>query len=343
MNIKQFFKNSGAPFIIAEVSQNHDGSLGQAHSFIDMAAECGVDAIKFQTHIANEESTKWEQFRVNFSYEDKTRYDYWKRMEFTEEQWRGLFDHAKQKKLEFLSSPFSVKALNMLDDIGISAWKFGAGEIFNTELLEAALKTGKPILISTGLSTWTDIDLYVTKVKKSGNDFAIFQCTTAYPSKADMIDISLIKEFKDRYGCIVGISDHSSTIYPCIAAATLGASMFEVHVTMSEYMFGPDVAASVTPDDLKRIVEGIHYVYEMRNCRTDLAKRDTQRTALYAMFSKSLYYERDLPAGHIVTDSDIMWKKPSYEGQIKDVNAVIGRVLIHNVMKDDRVLEKDYK
>ena len=122
------------PYIIAEVSQNHDGSLGQAHAFIDAVAITGADAIKFQTHIAEAESTIYEPFRVKFSYEDDTRYDYWKRMEFTESQWKELYEHARNKGLDFLSSPFSVEALEMLDRIGVEAWKFGAGEVFNNIL-----------------------------------------------------------------------------------------------------------------------------------------------------------------------------------------------------------------
>ena len=112
--------NRNNPYIIAEISQNHDGSLGQAHAFIDAVASTGADAIKFQTHIAEEESTVFEPFRVKFSYEDVTRYDYWKRMEFTEEQWIGLFEHATKLGLDFLSSPFSEKALIMLN---IKIWK----------------------------------------------------------------------------------------------------------------------------------------------------------------------------------------------------------------------------
>lgn len=343
MKFDQFFREQNTPFVIAEISQNHDGSLGQAHAFIDMVADCGADAVKFQTHIADEESTKWEQFRVKFSYEDRTRYDYWKRMEFTEEQWVGLFNHASQRGLEFLSSPFSFKALKLLDSIGIPAWKFGSGEIFNTKLLEEACSTGKPILISTGLSTWKDIDSYVKKVKVSGNDLALFQCVTAYPSSAGMIDISLIEEFRKRYSCIVGISDHSATIYPCIAAATLGARIFEVHVTMSKYMFGPDVVASVTPEDLRRIVDGTQFIYKMHGCQTDLSERDSQRDALYTMFAKSLYYVNDFPKGHILAHSDIMLKKPYYGKDQVEVNDAVGKVLLHNVRKDDRVLMEDYK
>ena len=154
------------PYIIAEVSQNHDGSLGQAHAFIDAVASTGADAIKFQTHYAEEESTIYEPFRVNFSYEDATRYDYWKRMEFSENQWKGLYEHAVSVGLDFLSSPFSEKALDILDRIGVPAWKFGAGEVFNEKLLHKAILTNKPIMISTGLSTLDDISEQIKKIKK---------------------------------------------------------------------------------------------------------------------------------------------------------------------------------
>ena len=133
-------------YIIAEISQNHDGSLGQAHAFIDAVAGTGVDAIKFQTHIAEAESTPEEPFRVKFSYEDKTRYDYWKRMEFTPAQWERLQGHAQEAGLDFLSSVFSVEAFEMLESIGMPAWKLGSGEVYNKYLVEKMVKTGKPIL-----------------------------------------------------------------------------------------------------------------------------------------------------------------------------------------------------
>ena len=152
MNINRWFEQGikeNAVYVIAEVSQNHDGSLGQAHAFIDAAAQTGVDAIKFQTHIAEAESTPDEPFRVPFSYEDKTRYDYWKRMEFTPEQWRGLYRHAQQSGLDFLSSAFSVEAFEMLQSIGIPAWKLGSGEVFNKYLFTRMAQTKKPMILSS--------------------------------------------------------------------------------------------------------------------------------------------------------------------------------------------------
>lgn len=330
-----------SPYVIAEVSQNHDGSLGQAHAFIDAVATTGADAIKFQTHIAQEESTVYEPFRVNFSYEDKTRYDYWKRMEFTKEQWRGLYDHAKERGLDFLSSPFSIKALEMLEDIGISAWKFGAGEVFNEELMDVAIKTGKPILISTGLSTYDDIQQQVEKIKKNGNQFLIFQCVTAYPSTADMININLITELKRKFLCPVGISDHSSTIYPALAATTLGANAIEVHVTMSKYMFGPDVKASVTISQLKEIVEGSEFISKMLNSTADLTQRDSERTKLKEMFSKSLYAVEELKKGTVISEGMFKAKKPNIGIDSRRKEEYIGRKLKKDLMKDDPLQEED--
>src|SRR5215467_15257875 len=147
--------------IVAEVAQAHDGSLGTAHAFIDACARAGADAIKFQTHIASAESTPGEPWRVKFSRQDASRYDYWKRMEFTAEQWRGLAEHANERGLIFLSSAFSFAAVELLERLGMSAWKVGAGEVTNLPLLERMARTGKPVLLSSGMSTWAELDAAV--------------------------------------------------------------------------------------------------------------------------------------------------------------------------------------
>lgn len=330
----------GKPFIIAEVSQNHDGSLGQAHAFIDAVAATGADAIKFQTHFADQESTPLESFRVNFSYEDQSRYDYWKRMEFTEEQWQGLYSHAKARGLVFLSSPFSVKAMEILEKIGVPAWKFGAGEVFSSMLLRQASETGKPIILSTGLSTYCDIEEQLSMVDMQ--NVALLQCVTAYPSTANQININLIPKLIDKYKVPIGISDHSATIYPSLAAVTLGASIVEVHVTMSKYMFGPDVKASVTIEQLKEIVEGSKFIYQMRCNSNDLDCRNNEQEKLKQLFSKSLYYSRDLMLGHTIEPDDLIAKKPGI-GMLPEAQySIIGRALKINVQKDDLLSINDF-
>src|SRR5688572_4142551 len=171
---------SGRCLVIGEVAMSHDGSVGLAHAFIDAIAGAGADAVKFQTHIAAAESTPLEPFRVAFSRQDSSRYDYWKRMEFSEEEWRGLAKHCHERNVLFISSPFSVEAVDMLERIGQPLWKIASGETSNGQLLDRVLQTGAPVLLSTGLSPLAEIDAAVAKVKAKGVPVGVFQCTTAY-------------------------------------------------------------------------------------------------------------------------------------------------------------------
>lgn len=336
MNMNRLFTMDDV-YIIAEIAQNHDGSLGMAHAFIDAVASAGASAIKFQTHIASEESTIHEPFRVNFSYCDKTRYDYWQRMEFTEEEWQGLYDHACEKGIDFLSSPFSLKALRMLDRIGVSAWKLGSGEVFNDVLLDAAIATGKPIIISTGLSSLEDTDCLVERIQRAGNKLVLMECTTAYPSKAENIPINMISKFIERYHCCVGISDHSATVFPALSAVTLGARCVEVHVTMSHAMFGPDVPASVTIDQLKEIVEGVAFIRKMQESSVDKKELSDETKTLRTMFSKCLYLNKEIKKGAVLSETEIGIKKPFNEKGIpaKNYRDVIGRTMAVDAGMDD--------
>ncbi len=336
MKIHDFFENRQKNYIIAEISQNHDGSIGQAHAFIDAVAETGADAIKFQTHIAEEESTPDEPFRVNFSYCDKTRYDYWKRMEFTYEQWQALYDHTVERGLDFLSSPFSIAALEMLDNIGVPAWKFGSGEVFNDLLLKRAIGTGKPIILSTGLSTLQEIDSQVRMVQEAGNPLLLMECTTAYPSMPEEIPIQRISSYLERYRCPIGISDHSATIYPSLAAVTLGARAIEVHVTMSRKMFGPDVKASVTMEELKQIVDGTAFISTMMEAQEDKSELSDSTKALRTMFSKSIYAKSDLRAGEVLDAAAVAVKKPfNIDGiAVEDYNKILGKKISVDIVKD---------
>lgn len=336
MNIGKWFTEGIAQnqvYIIAEISQNHDGSLGQAHAFIDAVAGTGVDAIKFQTHIAEAESTPDEPFRVKFSYEDKTRYDYWKRMEFTLGQWEELRRHALENGLDFLSSVFSVEAFEMLESIGMPAWKLGSGEVYNKYLVEKMVKTGKPILLSTGLSSYEDIDRQVEMIKT--NPYAVMQCTTAYPCPPEKIGLNLISEMKDRYGCPVGLSDHSGTIFPSLAAVSNGALMIEVHVTMSPYMFGPDVKASVTIEQLREMTEGIRMITAMRNAPVDKTALSGEQRELKHIFAKGIYLKQDMGKGEVVEIEKVSFKKPLNGISGEEYESVMGKKAVRNMKRGE--------
>lgn len=336
MEIREWFERGiqkNEVYIIAEISQNHDGSLGQAHAFIDAVAETGVDAIKFQTHIAEAESTPDEPFRVPFSYEDRTRYDYWKRMEFTREQWEELYQHAKKAGLDFLSSVFSVEAFELLQSIGIPAWKLGSGEVFNKYLVGKMVETGKPILLSTGMSTYEDIDKQVEQVKN--NPYAIMQCTTAYPCPPQEIGLNVIPIMKDRYRCPVGLSDHSGTIFPSLAAVANGALMIEVHVTMSPYMFGPDVKASVTIEQLKEMTEGIRMITRMLNAPLDKTDLKAEQRELKNIFAKGIYLKRDIAKGEALEIDNLSFKKPLKGISGEQYESAIGKKAVRDLRQGE--------
>lgn len=326
---------AGRCMVIGEVAQSHDGSLGQAHAFIDAIANAGADAVKFQTHIAAAESTGAEPWRVRFSPQDASRYDYWRRMEFTEEQWAGLAAHAAERELIFLSSPFSSEAVDLLERVGVPAWKVASGEVGNTPLLGRMIATGKPMLLSSGMSGFAELDAAAERVRNADLPYAVMQCTTAYPCPPERIGLNIMEEMAARYGAPVGLSDHSGTIFPSLAAATLGASVVEVHVAFSREMFGPDVPASVTTAELSEMVRGVRFIERMRASPVDKEADAAAAAPLRALFTKSVVAARDLEAGAILVPDAVALKKPGTGIPAAELTSVLGRRLRRALAKDD--------
>ncbi len=332
---------SGRCLIIGEVGLAHDGSLGYAHAFIDEVARAGADAVKFQTHIASAESTSAEPFRVTFSRQDATRYEYWKRIEFTEAQWRGLADHSRERGLMFLSSPFSPEAVDMLARIGMEMWKIGSGEVSNLPMLDAMIATRQPILLSSGMSSMAEMDKAVERIKRAGVPLAVMQCTTAYPCPPERIGLNMIPVFRARYGCFVGLSDHSGTIFPSVAAAAIGVDVIEVHVTMSRGMFGPDVPASVTLEELRQLVDGVRFVERMRAHPIDKDAVAEDMGPLRAIFTKSLVARTALKAGTVLTGAHVAAKKPGTGMPAEELSNVVGRRLRRDLQADEQFRADD--
>ena len=327
--------------IIAEVAQAHDGSLGMAHAFIDAAAATGVDAVKFQTHIAAEESTPSEPWRVKFSQQDSTRYDYWKRMEFTAEQWAGLKTHSEQKGLMFLSSAFSHAAVDLLRNLGMPAWKVASGELTNLPLIQQMASEGRPVLLSTGMSPHSEIDDAVKVVRDARSPLAIFQCTTQYPSPPEAIGLNILDELRQRHACAVGLSDHSGTIFPARAAvAAHQAKLIEVHLTLSRDMFGPDVVASLTPAEMMEMVRGIRFIETMKTHPVTKNDIDPKAAPMRRIFFKSVVPLRDLAAGTVLARDMLGLKKPGTGIPAAQLESVVGRAL-KNAVTTDVPLQQD--
>jgi N-acetylneuraminate synthase len=241
----------------------------------------------------------------------------------------------------FLSSPFSVQAVDILERVGMPLWKIASGETSNTMLLDRILDTGAPVLLSTGMSPMDEIDQAVARVRARNVDVGVFQCTTAYPCPPEKIGLNLIPFYRERYGCWVGLSDHSATIYPGLAAASLGIDMLEVHVALSREMFGPDVVASVTTQELRQLVEGIRFIERMRAHPLDKDASARETAPLRKLFTRSLVASSDLPAGTVIAREHVAIKKPGTGLPPERLDEVIGRRLVRPVIADQVLAAED--
>jgi N-acetylneuraminate synthase len=333
--------DTGRCLVIGEVGMAHDGSLGQAHAYIDAIAGAGADAVKFQTHIAAAESTPSEPFRVRFSRQDASRYDYWKRLAFTPEQWAGLAAHALDCHVLFLSSPFSIEAVDLLEEIGMPAWKVASGEIGNDALLDRMVETGIPIILSSGMSDLAELDDAVARVRAGAAELAVMQCTTAYPCPPEKVGLNMVDVLRQRYNCPVGLSDHSGTIYPGLAAAVLAADIVEVHATFDRALFGPDVPASVTMTELRQLVDGVRFIERMRANPVDKNAVAEEMKPLRAIFTRSLVVRTALPAGTVLTAEQLTAKKPGSGMSPDRLADVVGRRLRRDVEVDHLLAPED--
>lgn len=339
--ISNFFEPSKC-FIIAEVAQAHDGSLGYAHSFIDLAADSGADAIKFQTHIADEESTLEEPWRVKFSYEDDTRFDYWQRMEFTFEQWQGLKKHADEKGLIFMSSPFSLKSVEWLEKLDMQAYKIASGELTNAPMLEKIFSLNKPVIFSSGMSEIQELEHVVNHAKSHNLPIAVLQCTSSYPTPPEKVGLNVMQLYKEKFDTKVGISDHSGTIFPSLAATTLGCDVIEVHITFDKKMFGPDTIASITGNELKELVKGVRFIEQMRNNPIEKDSFAKQMGNMRSLFNKSIVAYCDLPEGTIIELEHLGFKKPGHGISAQNYKDLLGKKLNKTIVKNHFFSVEDF-
>jgi N-acetylneuraminate synthase len=327
--------------VVGEVAQAHDGSLGLAHAFVDAIASAGADAVKFQTHIAAAESTTAEPWRVKFSQQDETRYEYWRRMEFTEEQWHGLKRHTEERGLLFLSSPFSNEAVDLLERLGVQAWKVPSGDVGNHAMLDRIISTRLPIILSSGMSPIEELDEAVRRIKASGVALTLLQCTSMYPCPPEKIGIDVMSQFRERYQCAVGLSDHSGTIFAGLAAAALGADMIETHVTLSREMFGPDQTSSITTAELRQLVDGVRFIERMRRESSTKDNLSVETAPLRALFTRSLAPRVNLPSGTILTNEHLTLKKPGTGIPGERMSELIGRRIRRPLRADELIQETD--
>lgn len=250
--------------VVAEIGLQHCGCLGTAFAFVDAVADAGVDVAKFQCH-DGDACCSFRPGMENYFPQDVDRQAYWRRTRFWYEPWQKLADKCHKRGLQFSCSVFSLAGLEMMAPL-VDQIKVPSSKTNDHELLRAVAAIGKPVVLSTGMIEFKEITAAGRFLLNTGCTPTILQCTSEYPTPAEHVGIKMIDRFRIWNPlCSVGLSDHSGTIWPGIAAATLGADMLEVHACWSKQQWGPDVSSSLTIDELAELVRGVRFVEKMRS------------------------------------------------------------------------------
>ncbi|MFX1363470.1 MAG: N-acetylneuraminate synthase family protein [Promethearchaeota archaeon] len=320
-------------FIIAEVGLNHNGSFGNALRLIDEAQKAGVNAVKFQLHISEKERMKNAPIPEYFTLE--TRDEYFDRTAFSLNEWIKIKNYAHENKLYFIVSPFSHKAVDILEQVNVDAYKIASGETTNIPLLEYINSKNKPVLLSTGMSNWQEILNAIDTLKK--NLIVLFQCSSQYPCPPENIGLNIITKMKQKFSDLtIGFSDHTPDCYTSIGAYIMGARVFEKHFTLSKKVYGPDASLSLEPHELKEYVNGISYISKALNNPVDKDNIEKYKLAKLK-YEKSIVAAKDLEKDHILEYQDLDFKKPGDGLRADKYKDIIGMKVTTNIKKDEKI------
>ena len=318
-----------SPFVIAEISANHGGSLDGALAIVDAAAEAGADAVKLQ-HYRPETITirsDLPEFRVGGGtlWDGRQLFDLYAEA-MTPWEWTGpIFERAKQRGLVCFSSPFDYSAVDFLESIGVEAYKIASFELVDLPLIRYVASTGKPMIMSTGMATLAEIDAAVDAARRAGcSSIALLRCNSGYPAEPSEMDLAAIPVMRDRYSCEVGLSDHTLDSTASIAAVALGASILEKHLIISRSDGGPDSAFSSEPGELEALIRQVRTAWtSIGQARFGPSDREMASIA----FRRSLRVTRDLEPGHVITEGDVRSMRPAGGLPPQDLDNLLGRVV----------------
>lgn len=323
--------------IIAEIGSVHDGSFGNACKLIEAAAAAGADTVKFQTHIAAAETLSDAPQPAYFKGEP--RYEYFERTGFDESRWKALAAHASGCSVEFLSSPFSIEAVDLLERVGVSLYKVPSGEVSNIPLLEHLARVGKPVLLSSGMSNWAELDAAVA-VLKPKVELTVLQCTSMYPCTPERVGLNVIDQMRQRYGVAVGYSDHTLGMAAGIAAAARGATVIEKHFTFSKLMYGSDAKHSMEPAEFKVFCAALRETWTMNESPVD--KDDLAPfLEMKRIFEKSIVCRVPIRAGALIEPAMLAFKKPGDGIPASRLGMVSGRRAARDLPADHKLAEAD--
>jgi len=311
------------PYIIAEACINHEGKIEIARKMVYMAHAMGVDAIKFQIHDLDDEMLREAPQSANFA---EPLYDTLDRTNLSVAEHRELKQLCAQLGIDYLCTPFSRKAADVLDqEIGVDVFKLGSGELTNHPLQRHVASKGKPMLVSTGMSRIEEIDETVAVLRETGTPFALAHCVSAYPCPYERVNLGVIPRYRERYEVPIGLSDHSIGIYTSLGAVALGASFIEKHFTFDRTAPGPDHQSSIEPIELGELAKGARAVFLAGGDKREIFAEEEQ---IVAWARESVVSIVDIPAGSVLTDAMVSVKRPSPGPGVvpaKELERILGR------------------
>lgn len=325
--------------IIAEIGSVHDGSFGNACKLIELAAKCGADTVKFQAHIAASETLRDAPAPAYFKGEP--RFAYFERTAFNKSQLSELKNLAAANGIKFLCSPFSIEAVDLLEQVGVDSYKIPSGEVTNIPLLARIARTGKAVFLSSGMSNWTELDAAVEALRPGG-PLVILQCTSQYPCPPERVGLNVLTEMKQRYMLPVGLSDHTHGHAASFAAAALGAEVVEKHLTFSKLMYGSDAANAMEPEEFTIYCAGLREISRMLASPVD--KNDLSELGeMKRVFEKSVVTARSLKAGAVLTLETLAFKKPGDGIPASRYQELIGKTVARDLPADHKLSPDDLR
>jgi N-acetylneuraminate synthase len=332
------------PYVIAEMSANHNGNINNAFKIIDMAKECGADAVKLQTYHPDTITmniNKPEFIIEGGLWNGKSLYDLYKEAHMPWDWHKPLFDYARKVDITIFSSPFDNTAVDLLEDLNVSAYKIASFEVVDLPLIKYVAKTGKPIIISTGMASVEEIQEAIEVAQGAGcKELAILHCVSGYPAPPGDYNLRTIVDMQERFDLVTGLSDHTIDNVTAISSVSLGASIIEKHVTLDHNGNGPDDSFSLEPKDLKELCIGAKTAWEALGKVNYEIKASEQENV---KFRRSLYFIKDINAGEVITKDHIKSIRPGYGLEPKHIDFVIGKCINKNIVKGSAVKLEDFE
>jgi N-acetylneuraminate synthase len=332
--------------VIAEAGVNHNGDPEMALQLIDAAAAAGADYVKFQTfradHIATASAPK-AGYQQQTTGNTESQLDMIRKLELSEETHLRLVQRCREKNIRFLSTAFDLPSVELLERIGIDFYKIPSGELTNLPYLRKIAALGKPVLLSTGMATLQEVRDTFDVLVNGGipkERITILQCTTEYPAPPAETNLLAMRTMQQEFGTAVGFSDHTEGITIAIAAVAMGATVIEKHFTLDRNLPGPDHKASLEPDELKAMIDGIRLVEKAIGDGIKRPGNAEQKNINIAR--KSLHLTKDLPAGHVLAATDLLPKRPGNGISPMLIDSVIGKKLLRDVAADEQLLPGDF-